>query len=73
MRLTEASTRADNLEYLFEQMRTRPDNDAAMLLAIIRLGADLEAIVARLRSEDDLSWVTAIDPHAGDFSGLKPT
>ncbi|EME45371.1 hypothetical protein DOTSEDRAFT_71185 [Dothistroma septosporum NZE10] len=73
MRLTEASTRAENLEYLFDHMRTRSDNEAAMLLAIIRLGADLDAIVTRLKSEDDLTWTTAIDPTAADLSGLKST
>ena len=73
MRLTEASTRAENLEYLFEQMRTRPDNEAAMLLAIIRIGADLDAIVTRLKTEDDISWTSTIDPNAADLSGLKTT
>lgn len=51
--LEKVTARADNLEFLFGQLQSRSDNDAACLLAVIRMGADLDMICEKLRSEPD--------------------
>ncbi|KAF2206898.1 hypothetical protein CERZMDRAFT_102954 [Cercospora zeae-maydis SCOH1-5] len=49
MKLDEATAKTDNLEFLLEEMRTRSDEESSMILAIIRLGADLEKVVSQLK------------------------
>ncbi|PPJ54987.1 hypothetical protein CBER1_05661 [Cercospora berteroae] len=49
MKLDEATAKSDNLEFLFDQLRTRSDEESSMILAIIRLGADLEKVVSQLK------------------------
>lgn len=62
MKLDTATSRAHHLEYLFEQLRTRADNDAALLLAVIRLGADVDQLVERMQAEPDLDWLNSFTP-----------
>ncbi|KAI5361967.1 Putative zn(2)-C6 fungal-type DNA-binding domain-containing protein [Septoria linicola] len=50
MRLSESTAKTESLEYLFEQLRVRSDEESSMLLAVIRLGADLDKVVVQLRS-----------------------
>ncbi|KAF2165368.1 hypothetical protein M409DRAFT_24218 [Zasmidium cellare ATCC 36951] len=64
LKLDTVTSRAENLEYLFEQLRSRSDNEAALLLAVIRLGADVDQLVERLKAETDLAWLTS-------FSGQR--
>lgn len=68
LKLDTATSRAENLEYLFAQLRSRPDNEAALLLAVIRLGADMDQLVDRLRVEVDLSWLASFTADKG-FQG----
>ncbi|KAM3416127.1 hypothetical protein BST61_g7736 [Cercospora zeina] len=49
MKLDEATAKTNSLEFLFEQLRTRSDEESSMILAIIRLGADLEKVVSQLK------------------------
>lgn len=41
---------------MYTQLRARCDDEAALLLAMMRLGADVDKMVALLRSAPDLSW-----------------
>lgn len=54
LKLDQATTKADDLQFLYEQLRTRSDDEAACLLAIIRLGADIDILVEKLRREPDI-------------------
>ncbi|KAK4503209.1 hypothetical protein PRZ48_006637 [Zasmidium cellare] len=72
LKLDTATSRAENLECLFSQLRSRPDNEAALLLAVIRLGADLDQLVERLKAESDLEWLTHFSATQGiDVTGLQ--
>lgn len=48
-KLDEYTTRTENLEFLFEQLQSRTDDESALLLALIRLKADVDKLVARLK------------------------
>ncbi|EMF13268.1 uncharacterized protein SEPMUDRAFT_28816, partial [Sphaerulina musiva SO2202] len=50
MKLHKSTTKTENLEYLFDQLRTRSDQESALLLAFLRLGCDVDKIVAQLKS-----------------------
>lgn len=60
MKLDRATTRAEDLQYLFDQLRSRSDPDAACLLAVIRIGVDVDLIVDRLKTEPDLKWTSSL-------------
>ncbi|KXS95851.1 hypothetical protein AC578_7882 [Pseudocercospora eumusae] len=62
LKLHQSTSRAENLEYLYEQLRTRSDDEAALLLAIVRLGADIDKMVVQLKSAPDLSWAKGRNP-----------
>lgn len=54
-KLSEATVQAETLQYLFDQLRSRSDNEAACLLALLRMGVDVEVLVTQLKtSPDDL-------------------
>lgn len=65
LKLDTATSRAENLEYLFAQLKSRSDNEAALLLAVIRLGADVDQLVDRLKAETDLAWLTSFSVTQG--------
>lgn len=53
MNLQKATAKAEHLEFLFNQLRSRSDNEAACLLAVIRMGADLNVICEKLQNDPD--------------------
>jgi len=59
LKLDQAIVQGQNLQLLFEQLRTRSDNEAACLLAIIRLGVNVDVIVEKLRHDPDLAWASS--------------
>jgi hypothetical protein len=54
VKLGEFTTRTENLEFLFEQLRSRSDEESALLLALIRLKADPDKVVGQLKSNPDV-------------------
>lgn len=65
LKLDTATSRADNLEFLFAQLQERPDDEAALLLAAIRLGADMDQLVERLKVEKGLAWLAGFSSGEG--------
>lgn len=70
-KLDTATSRADNLEFLFAQLQERPDNEAALLLAVIRLGADMDQLVERLRVEKGLAWLAGFSAAGEGIQGVN--
>ncbi|CAK4032408.1 hypothetical protein AC578_7882 [Lecanosticta acicola] len=58
MNLQKATSRAESLQFLFEQLRTRSDNEAACLLAVIRMGADIDIICQKLKSDPNFLFAS---------------
>ncbi|KAF7188849.1 Nitrogen assimilation transcription factor nit-4 [Pseudocercospora fuligena] len=79
LKLHQSTSRAENLEYLYEQLRTRSDDEAALLLAIVRLGADIDKMVMQLKSAPDLSWAKGMNPPdiskllGSDYDSVAPS
>ncbi|SMY28053.1 unnamed protein product [Zymoseptoria tritici ST99CH_1A5] len=48
-RVHELSAKVASRDFLFQQMRSRSDEDSALLLCLVRLGADIDKLVARLK------------------------
>lgn len=67
-KLDTATSRAENLDYLFHQLQSRSDHEAALLLAVIRLGADMDQLVERLKVEEGLAWLASFTADKG-FQG----
>ncbi|SMQ49143.1 unnamed protein product [Zymoseptoria tritici ST99CH_1A5] len=64
VKLGEFTTRTENLEFLFEQLRSRSDEESALLLALIRLKADVDKVVAQLKKDPDVLFARNQDGSA---------
>lgn len=58
-KLDEYTTRTENLEFLFEQLQSRTDEESSLLLALIRLRADVDKIVAQLKEAPQVLFAKA--------------
>lgn len=53
-KIEDYATRIRDLEFLFQQLQTRSDEESSLLLALIRLKADIDKIVKQLRKAPEM-------------------